>query len=256
MKQGVEIQEAREVISNKFPDARFEIDKETYAEFKIIKLIIRFKDKVIQPMLFGDLQELANLNAYFWGKGSDQWEEKMKDISNRGTFLKRRVLIPKLVEELKKYFQIGDNVLELGCGEGSLLGKISSLTRSFSGLDISQSFIELLKKKFPLNRFYHQDIVKMRLKEKFNLVICSMVLLDIPQIDVALANIISILEEKGILIIVDINSRVYKALGYYEKNKLVEVHDKDKKFHTEKLISGHTKVVHNYHPFNYYKNNA
>jgi len=247
------IKKEEEFISKHFPSSKFSLDEKIYSKFNILKLNININNRDIQPMLFGDLNDLARLNKHFWELGSEEWSNKMESFSNRGTFLKRGILIPKLIEECRKYVKKDSNVIELGIGEGVIFRELKKLTSDVSGLDLSSKFIDKLKKEFPLNNFYAEDVVEMDFSKRFSMVICSMLLLDIPQIDLALSKIFSILEPQGILIIVDINSNVYKALGYYEGNNLVKVHNSEIIFHTEKIISGHTKAVHNYHPFNYYR---
>jgi 2-polyprenyl-3-methyl-5-hydroxy-6-metoxy-1,4-benzoquinol methylase len=247
------VKEAKEDILERLPEVEFEEDKKTYSDFDILRMKINYKDKTIQPMLFGNEENLSKLNSFLWEQSTEEWEDKMKDISHRGTFLKRVVLIPRVMEEVKKFLQENSQIIELGCGEGIMFKELNKISKNVSALDMSEGFIRRLKKEFPKKNFYHKNVVKMDLDKKFDLVLCSMLLLDIPEIGKALSRIFSMLNKEGILIIVDINSNVYKALGYYDGTKLIVIHDKGKIFHTEKFISGHTRAVHNYHPFDYYK---
>jgi cyclopropane fatty-acyl-phospholipid synthase-like methyltransferase len=70
------------------------------------------------------------------------------------------------------------SILDFGCGCGHLLEYIQSnknLNIEYSGLDISDKFYELCKKKFPDNNFYKIDILKedIELLPKFDYIILN-----------------------------------------------------------------------------------
>jgi len=181
----------------------------------------------------------------------------MEDITDRGTFIKRTVLFPTVLELFKKYTKNKTVAAEFGCGDGAILQELVKLgiAKEVYGIDFNEQFINSLRLKYPekRSRFLVQDITGEGLRYKFDLIVCSMVLLDMPEIDRALDNIFNSLNQDGKIIIADINSDTYKAIGFWENGKFIKIHNPENVFHTEKMISGHTKAVHNYHPFNYYR---
>ena len=63
------------------------------------------------------------------------------------------------------------NVLELGCGTGSILKRLQD-AYEVSGLDISAKMLSLARKKVPRSKLYRQDMVDFRIDGRFDVIIC------------------------------------------------------------------------------------
>jgi SAM-dependent methyltransferase len=63
------------------------------------------------------------------------------------------------------------NVLELGCGTGSVLKYLAKDYDVF-GLDLSTTMLSIAKKKVPQARLYRQDMVRFHLRETFDVICC------------------------------------------------------------------------------------
>ena len=240
-------------VRSKLSEARVEFDINSYASFGVLRLVINHPFP-LQPVLFGAVENLTKLNKYLWNDSADKWERKMLDLSDRGTFLKRKVLLSKLLNLIDKYSDESSKIIDVGFGEGVLIRELIDKGKNVFGIDMTKKFVEKQKNDFSELKDHFRLLDVIDLKDKYDLVVCSMLLLDNPGVDLVLKTLPNSLLDKGKIIIVDINSKVYKAIGYYEGTKLVEVHPTDTVFYTEKEISGHTKAVHTFHPFNYYKN--
>jgi len=74
----------------------------------------------------------------------------------------------KLIREAKPN---AANVLELGCGTGSIL---KYLTRYYdvSGLDISRRMLSIARKKLPGAKLYRQDMVNFEIDGYFDVICC------------------------------------------------------------------------------------
>jgi 2-polyprenyl-3-methyl-5-hydroxy-6-metoxy-1,4-benzoquinol methylase len=112
------------------------------------------------------------------------WATEWDDMKRYGPFSRyvRRIL-KSIIRPLE--FR---SVLDVGCGQGSLLEELRAEFPHIKphGIDISQSAIELARQKVPNGRFWVLDIAKESLDEKIDLVVCSEVLEHIPDDSLAL----------------------------------------------------------------------
>ncbi|MCX6235859.1 MAG: class I SAM-dependent methyltransferase [Bacteroidetes bacterium] len=108
---------------------------------------------------------------------------------------------------LKQILQVRGPVLEIGVGTGRFFTEALSAGANIYGIDISQSMIDVLKKK--IDRKYHdrvsvQDMVNMKLDKRFHLILAAFrVLSHITQPDdqvAALNKVYDHLEPGGIFI--------------------------------------------------------
>ena len=76
---------------------------------------------------------------------------------------------------IKEIIPSDSSVLEIGCGNGNLIGKLN-VTKAV-GVDVSDKLIELAKKKFPKVSFFCDDInsysKKLLSKDKFDFILIS-----------------------------------------------------------------------------------
>src|SRR6266705_5147841 len=63
------------------------------------------------------------------------------------------------------------NVLELGCGTGSIL-KCLQDAYEVSGLDISGKMLSVARKKVPRSKLFRQDMVDFRIDDRFDVIVC------------------------------------------------------------------------------------
>ena len=63
------------------------------------------------------------------------------------------------------------NVLELGCGTGSLL-KCLQDDYEVSGLDISRKMLSIPRRKVPRSKLFRQNMVEFRIDDRFDVIIC------------------------------------------------------------------------------------
>ena len=77
----------------------------------------------------------------------------------------------RLRELIHKVNPKAQNVLELGCGTGSVL---KHLVKDYEvwGVDLSNKMLSLAKKKVPQARLSRQDMVRFRLPKRFDVICC------------------------------------------------------------------------------------
>jgi SAM-dependent methyltransferase len=63
------------------------------------------------------------------------------------------------------------NVLELGCGTGSILKHLQDAYQ-VSGLDVSGKMLSIARKKVPRSKLFRQDMVNFRIEGRFDVIIC------------------------------------------------------------------------------------
>jgi len=63
------------------------------------------------------------------------------------------------------------NVLELGCGTGSMLKRLQHVYE-VSGLDASAQMLSIARKKAPRARFFYQDMTDFRIDDRFYVICC------------------------------------------------------------------------------------
>lgn len=63
------------------------------------------------------------------------------------------------------------NVLELGCGTGSVLKHLQD-AYEVSGLDISSKMLSIARKKVPRAKLYRQDMANFQIGDRFDVIFC------------------------------------------------------------------------------------
>jgi SAM-dependent methyltransferase len=106
---------------------------------------------------------------------SGQWEKFREYYKNR------------LLEIYKFAIPRGSSILELGCGNGALLGKLAPSIGV--GIDLSTYFIDEAKKNYPNLSFLEMDACKLEIDQKFDYVICSDLLNELWDVQACLSNI-------------------------------------------------------------------
>jgi len=144
-------------------------------------------------------------NLENWKDVSDFW------ISNK---LSQKQDLKEFV--LNKIVDVSENnivnILDVGCGEGWILNvlKDSSLKFNYTGIDYNSTFIDYLneKKENATYNFYTDDIENPKseiLKNKYDLIINSFSLFEMPNYKKALQNEINLLKQDGSIAILSID---------------------------------------------------
>ena len=109
----------------------------------------------------------------------------------------RRRLILKLI---RRYAKGGDSLHDIGCANGLLLKTIRNNVKNvtLSGSDISKETVELNKKNYPDIEFYHLDIgAETSHRHQYEIITCAEVLEHVPDVNIAIRNIASMLLPGG-----------------------------------------------------------
>lgn len=147
-----------------------------------------------------------------------QWEENAvafsQLIGNKGTPHHRFILNP-CVEELLGDVR-GKRLLDAGCGEGYLSRFYARKGARVTGIDISPKLVQTARElsdgisdvSYQVGDICHLDSCK---KEMFDLVLCNLVLLNLPCLDDALSGFHGVLVPGGYLVF----SIVHPAFDFY-----------------------------------------
>ncbi|CAB4815444.1 unannotated protein [freshwater metagenome] len=83
-------------------------------------------------------------------------------------------LAKKLVSHLYPYgIPEGSDILDLGCGTGTLLENIYSAKSRFLGIDLAPEMIDIAIKKYQHIEFIAMDMCAVNLKRSFDLILCT-----------------------------------------------------------------------------------
>jgi len=83
----------------------------------------------------------------------------------------RRAAAEQVMELIRAAKPDAKNVLELGCGTGSILKRLQN-AYEVSGLDISGKMLSVARKKVPRSKLYRQDMVNFRIGGRFDVIFC------------------------------------------------------------------------------------
>ena len=122
------------------------------------------------------------------------------------------------------------SVLDVGCGEGSLLREIMALRPDLSttaGIDISEGALELAKVKVPEASFYLMDIQTDKLDASFDLVVCSEVLEHVEKDQEAISKLVDMTRHYLLVVTLQGKMRYFEShVGHvrnYKKHELVNM---------------------------------
>jgi SAM-dependent methyltransferase len=83
----------------------------------------------------------------------------------------RRAAAEQVMELIRAAKPHAKNVLELGCGTGSILKRLQD-AYEVSGLDISGKMLSVARKKVPRSKLFRQDMVDFRIDGRFDVILC------------------------------------------------------------------------------------
>ncbi len=106
-------------------------------------------------------------------------------------------------ELLKRYIPPQSQVLELGCGTGTLLASVNPSLGV--GMDYSLEMVKIAQDKFPQYYFFRGDAQNIALKRKFPYIIMVDIIDHIPDVSLMLSRIPDLLQVNGRCVITSIN---------------------------------------------------
>jgi len=140
----------------------------------------------------------GNKNIQRWNRAAKKYCRDMRDV---GTDLGAiyQPAIDGLLGDVRQ-----KRILDAGCGEGYYCRKLALKKASVTGIDGSKEMITLARnKKTEVKVDYKVMDLTHKLNfpdAEFDVVLANMVLMDVPKIDIAIAEFARILKENGVLV--------------------------------------------------------
>ncbi len=147
---------------------------------------------------------MISLSKKYWTKNCQTYI-KLLDNTEKYPSPYTQIIVPTIIDLIKKFTTKNDNILDIGCGEGYLTRIIFNLKRESYGCDISPEMITAAKKQNKEINYWIQDIEQKNSnfkKPKFKLITSNLVFTYLKNTDQALKNIYDYLDQDGILIVV------------------------------------------------------
>lgn len=109
-----------------------------------------------------------------------------------------------VISLIKKYNIKGKRLLDVACGTGNHIKTLKQKGFSVTGIDLNKEMLKIAKKKVKGIKFIQQDMKKLRLNKKFDIITCFFSSIhynqDIKELKKTLKNFYNHLDTKGILI--------------------------------------------------------
>ncbi len=138
-----------------------------------------------------------NSKVQNWAEASETYLNFYHSEQDR---LRRELVSPILARAADP---AGKNILDLGCGEGYFARFLKSQNAaSVIGADVAQGLVAEAQRQDPDGEYLVYDLMRNPVfgNEKFDVVICNMVLMDIPDLNLAFNKIASFLRNGGKLV--------------------------------------------------------
>jgi 2-polyprenyl-3-methyl-5-hydroxy-6-metoxy-1,4-benzoquinol methylase len=120
-------------------------------------------------------------------------QDNYQEIAPEFDLTRKKPIWPELLKRVSEV-KDGDNILDVGCGNGRLLEAFKDKKINYLGIDNSENLIALAQKNYPDNKFFVGNILDLNeLEEKYNLVISVAVLHHLPSFDLRLHAILQML---------------------------------------------------------------
>ncbi|WP_431857279.1 class I SAM-dependent methyltransferase [Azospirillum sp.] len=142
------------------------------------------------------------------------WEHKWNDMRRYGpTGRHLRRIVTDMVQGLDY-----DSVLDVGCGQGSLLETLMPLKPNarYAGIDFSEKALEVARRRAPHAEFATLDVAAGHLDRRFDLVLCTDVVEHIEDDNAAFRNLAAMTGKYLLVSSLQGRMRPYEALvGHY-----------------------------------------
>ncbi|MBE6123979.1 MAG: class I SAM-dependent methyltransferase [Erysipelotrichaceae bacterium] len=148
-----------------------------------------------------------------WDKAAQSYADNQRNAPNN---LTNWQIIKDVLGNIKNI-----KILDAGCGDGFFSNELASLGNEVSACDGSSELIKIAKKDFSNVDFKVCDLMeKLDYQDNtFDMVISSLVLMDIEEIDTFLKESNRVLKEKGKLIFTIVHPCFFQADWEYGENK-------------------------------------
>lgn len=173
-----------------------------------------------------------------WQKVADWY----KDVPKQEESYHSLVIIPNVLDKLKRFCKSGGTVVDVACGEGTITNKIKEAGYKPIGMDLSQELINSARHNYPDINFVKEDA--RNISEGFlksvqgcDAIVCVLSLQNIDTLEPVIKNISDILSSGGVFIAV-INHpyfRIPKVTkwdfeGFEKQTRVVEKYLSEQKF--------------------------
>jgi len=173
-----------------------------------------------------------------WQKVADWY----KDVPKQEESYHSLVIIPNVLDKLKRFCKSGGTVVDVACGEGTITNKIKESGYKPIGMDLSQELVNSARHNYPDINFVKEDA--RNISEGFlksvqgcDAIVCVLSLQNIDTLEPVVKNISDILSSGGVFIVV-INHpyfRIPKVTkwdfeGFEKQNRIVEKYLSQQKF--------------------------
>ncbi|MDA2925815.1 class I SAM-dependent methyltransferase [Acidobacteria bacterium AH-259-G07] len=147
-----------------------------------------------------DKEEVKNL----WNQAADWWARHLREDPNR-----KEQVLPTLVELLEGLE--GKNVLDAGCGEGTVARLLSDAGAQVTGIDLSRiiNFAIEEEERAPKDiKYYQMDISEAPQHfpgGSFDIIVCSLVLHSCPDLENVLKSLRYLARNGGYFVVCDLH---------------------------------------------------
>ncbi len=137
-----------------------------------------------------------------WQASADAW---IADIGEHGDFSRRYVLDPVMLPRVLT--RSPKEVLDVGCGEGRFCRMLRNHGVAATGLDPTPALIATARRRDPDGVYLEAEAQLLPFRdESFDLVVSYLSLIDIPDFQTAIQEMVRVLRPEGALLIASLNS--------------------------------------------------
>jgi SAM-dependent methyltransferase/O-antigen ligase len=161
-----------------------------------------------------DIDKAKDSSVLDWNRAAQEYSSF---IGRDGDFVRQSIINPYIGTQIDR--ASGKKVLDLGCGEGYLARLFQSNGFVFTGVDISQELLNHAREKKTPGVLIQADICdELHLKkEKFDIVIVNMVLMDVNDISLVYQNSFKQLSTGGRLVVTILHPACGRPAGKWHK---------------------------------------
>ncbi|MFO7618283.1 MAG: class I SAM-dependent methyltransferase [Thermoplasmata archaeon] len=134
-----------------------------------------------------------------WDFAADSWA----DFVGTGKDSGKKVIVPGIISMLPERKGSDETALDVCCGEGFYARLLQERGYKVSGVDISEKMIEIAREKSPGIEYHCSDAAHMPFldNDSFDMVVCSMGLIDTPDLGGTLKEMHRVMRPEGYLIL-------------------------------------------------------
>lgn len=137
-----------------------------------------------------------------WERAAGDW---IAAIGERGDWARTDIIDPALVPHFEA--ETFHRALDVGCGEGRLCRRLAALGVVATGIDPAPSLVERARALHPGGDYQTGKAETLPFaRGSFDLVVSCLSLIDIPDIDAAIAEMARVLAPNGVLLVVNLTS--------------------------------------------------